>query len=316
MAVNDRKRIFIVGGAGVDIQATSFEKIISQDSNPGKYSVSCGGVGRNVAINASLLGFDVDILCTLGNDTNGNTVLADFNKYGINTFHILTVGDAETSAYMSLHEPDGEMYAAVSSMQINDFLTRAIVETKMELINSCSACFIETNVSAEVLDYITRNCRVKLFLDTVSEHKSQRAKNVIGKFHSIKPNLQEAEILCGFTITSTFELLKAADYFHRKGVENVFISLGRSGVFFSGQDGQGIAVCCNADVKNVTGAGDAFIAGIIHADLSGLSIEGQAIWGTAAAILALSSNECVNTALSSESIKEVISGGGIYVKKF
>ena len=49
----------VIGGVNIDIGGHSFQPLIPADSNPGKISVSLGGVGRNIAHNLSLLGTDV-----------------------------------------------------------------------------------------------------------------------------------------------------------------------------------------------------------------------------------------------------------------
>ena len=56
----------IVGGVNVDIGGHSFAPLVDSDSNPGRVSMSLGGVGRNIAHNASLLGVDVRLLTAYG----------------------------------------------------------------------------------------------------------------------------------------------------------------------------------------------------------------------------------------------------------
>jgi pseudouridine kinase len=44
------KRTFhLIGGANIDILGKSFESLRPSDSNPGKVSISFGGVARNIA---------------------------------------------------------------------------------------------------------------------------------------------------------------------------------------------------------------------------------------------------------------------------
>jgi len=49
----------VVGGVNVDIGGCSFAPLVDADSNPGKVSISLGGVGRNIAHNMSLMGLEV-----------------------------------------------------------------------------------------------------------------------------------------------------------------------------------------------------------------------------------------------------------------
>ena len=60
--------ITVVGGINVDIEARSDAPLIPRDSNPGKTSVSLGGVGFNIARDLSLLGGKVRMLTALAPD--------------------------------------------------------------------------------------------------------------------------------------------------------------------------------------------------------------------------------------------------------
>ena len=58
--------VVVVGGVNIDIGGQSFSSLVTADSNPGRISMSLGGVGRNIAHNLSLLGTDVRLLTAFG----------------------------------------------------------------------------------------------------------------------------------------------------------------------------------------------------------------------------------------------------------
>lgn len=58
----------VVGGLNRDIGGIPYRPLIARDSNPGKVSISIGGVGRNIAHNMSLLDIKVSFLTALGDD--------------------------------------------------------------------------------------------------------------------------------------------------------------------------------------------------------------------------------------------------------
>ena len=58
-------KVCVIGGANVDITATSGAAFRIGDSNPGIVRVSWGGVARNIAHNLSLLGDRVELLTIL-----------------------------------------------------------------------------------------------------------------------------------------------------------------------------------------------------------------------------------------------------------
>ena len=51
MSQNHQGYICVIGAVNVDIIASSYVRLIHQDSNPGTVKISYGGVGRNIAEN-------------------------------------------------------------------------------------------------------------------------------------------------------------------------------------------------------------------------------------------------------------------------
>ena len=115
--------------------------------------------------------------------------------------------------------------------------------------------------------------KTKFILDPVSSEKANRIKHLIGYFHTIKPNKNEAEILVGFCIDTDEDLKKAGQYFLDLGVKKVFISLDAEGVYYTDGVSSGKIKASNVDVKNVTGAGDSFVAGLGFGYVNGLDME-------------------------------------------
>ena len=68
--------VVVVGGVNVDIGGKSSAPLVRADSNPGRVSVSLGGVGRNIAHNLSLMCIDTLLLTAYGDDLHGERVAA------------------------------------------------------------------------------------------------------------------------------------------------------------------------------------------------------------------------------------------------
>ena len=81
------------------------------------------------------------------------------------------------------------------------------------------------NIPESVIEFIVKTYKNTIFfLDTVSTAKSVKIKDLLGYFHTIKPNKIEAEKLSGIKIKSDKDLHDVAEYFFKKGVKNVFIT--------------------------------------------------------------------------------------------
>ncbi|HOK62671.1 MAG TPA: PfkB family carbohydrate kinase, partial [Soehngenia sp.] len=146
----------------------------------------------------------------------------------------------------------------------------------------------------------------KLFLDTVSYSKALRAKDVLGYFHTIKPNRLEVEAITGIKVNSYEDLITASSKIHSLGVENIVISLGEDGAFYSTRDHQARLKAKKVNIKNATGAGDAFQAGLVFGEYNMLPFEESIKYAMAASLVAMESEDTINKSISLEKIEEYI----------
>lgn len=95
-----------------------------------------------------------------------------------------------------------------------------------------------------------------------------------------------------------------AQILHQKGIEELFISLGKEGVYVS-QNGKGYKVPNPpTHVVNATGAGDAFMAALIYAKMKQLSLEDTVKTALSASALCLESTETIHPELCEEKLME------------
>ena len=145
-----------------------------------------------------------------------------------------------------------------------------------------------------------------MILDTVSTKKAIKVKDFIGRFHTIKPNRMEAEILSGISIYSKDDMKRAGDYFLNKGVKKVFISLGSDGVFFMTENIAETIKIPRINPASSTGAGDAFVAGIAYGEYHDYDIKSAAKIGLGAAILTSLSDKTVSEQMSIKNVENII----------
>ncbi len=98
----------------------------------------------------------------------------------------------------------------------------------------------------------------------------------------VKPNAEEAAAFVGHPVTNRDDALRAARVFLERGVTQVALSLGADGLLLATGEVTVFAVPPAVPVKNVTGAGDALLAGLVYALERGDLLAEQARWGVAA----------------------------------
>ena len=293
----------VVGGVNVDIGGRSFAPLVAADSNPGTVSVSLGGVGRNIAHNMSLLGLDVRLLTAYGDDLNGERVAASCSELGIDLSHALHISGANTSTYLYLTDPAGEMALAVSDMAICEKITPAYLAANLSLLQNAQVVVADANIPAESLAYLAENCGIPLFVDPVSTTKAEKLRPILSKIHTLKPNRLEAELLSGVKIETNADVEKAADKLTELGVHRIFLSLGADGVYAAMGKERLWLPTIPGQMVNTTGCGDAFMAALVWAYLEGSDLETTARAGLAAGSIAMESPETINPNLSAQALK-------------
>lgn len=292
----------VVGGVNIDIMGQSFQKLIPSDSNPGFSSTSLGGVGRNIAHNLSLLDVDVRFLTAFGDDEYAQRIEASCAKLGIDISHALKIQGAASSTYMFINNPDGDMALAVSDMKICDEITPHYLASNQSVLNNAQIVIIDTNIPEESIAWLTRNCDRPIFADPVSVSKAMKLKPYLGRLHTIKPNKIEAELLSGVSIKDEESLRKAARVMLDTGLHRAFISLGKEGVLCADQKEMKHIPPMKADVKNATGAGDAFMAGLAWAYLEGTDLSDTGLIASSAAAIAIEGAKTINPEMSVENL--------------
>jgi len=292
----------VCGGVNIDIGAHSFAPLRAKDSNPGKVELSLGGVGRNIAHNMRLLGVPTYLLTAVGGDSRASQVEESCKELGIDLSHALRVPDGRTSTYVFVGDSDGDMAVAVADMEICEKLTPDYFASQKELLDGAAAVVVDANLPRESIAYLVEHCAALLFVDPVSTVKAEKLQGLLSHVHTLKPNRIEAELLSGVKITDNATLHQAAQALLDQGVQRVFLSLGGDGVFAAQQGETHLEPICKAEMRNATGAGDAMMASLVWSFLAGRNLAESCAAGTAAAAIAVESEETINPSMSAEAV--------------
>ncbi len=257
--------LLVLGASIMDIFGFSTSNYRAYNSTPGKIKMSFGGVCRNIAENSARIGINTKFLSVLGDDECGKSILEHSREIGYNMEDSMIIKGASTPTYLAILDENGEMVSAISDMKSLNAMTEEFIDSKKELIKNAKYVVVDSD-NPKILSYILKNFskETNFILDPVSAEKATWVKDMVKDFHTIKPNRHEAEILAGFPIKDTEDLIRASNYFLSLGIKKVYISLDSEGIFYNDGEKCGKVKALDVIVKNVTGAGDSFVAGIGH----------------------------------------------------
>ena len=294
--------IVVIGGANMDIGGKPDHPLREKDSNPGHVRTSVGGVGRNIAHNLRLLDLPVTFLTALGKDAYGDRVVAECAMAGIDCERVLRTHEEPTSTYLYIADEAGDMRLAISDMEICRLISPAYLAGQRDLLDTADALVLDANIPEESIRYLTETCSVPVFADPVSVSKAGKLQCSLSRIHTLKPNRLEAELLSGISIRTDADLPRVVDALLASGLKQVFLSLGADGVYAAEAGRKILVPCCPASPKDMTGAGDAMLAGLVWSYLHGKDLSSSARLAAAAAAIAVEGAHTVNPVLSPSSM--------------
>ena len=299
-----------VGGANVDFSIRSFGSVQLRDSNPGESRISAGGVTRNIIENLSRMGEKCELITAFGDDLFGDYLRSVCERTGIGTTHALLCPGKATTCYAAMNDERGDMLVGMSDMRLLGELTPDFLETKLDVLRSAGAVVLDGNLPEETLSYLCSGVLsgVKLYADPVSAAKARKFSGIVGALHCIKPNRLELSAIAGMATDTDAGLEAAADSLLDKGCGEVAVSLGADGCYWADQRGNRFYASQSpiTQMANATGAGDAFLAGLIHAESIGFSSRNCADMALSAGRIACMSEETVSKTMSHTALMDIM----------
>jgi pseudouridine kinase len=265
-------------------------------------------------------------LSAVGDDGEGIRILEETGKAGVKTEQMIISGEHPTGIYLAILDERGEMEAAVSDMKILEEITVEYLRSKAYLIKESKIVVMDTNIPEESIEYAVDLCNkvgVPILVEPVSVEKAKKLRGILNGRYTIDyvtPSRNELDPILGTGAERDSNgdsygdsdgdegvdvdvcVMKAAEELRRKGAKNVVVTLGERGIFVScgGEAGKGkkedwnkFMVPYRGEVVDVTGAGDALVAGLVYGIYKGYSMEVAARFGLGAAALTISTKEAV-----------------------
>ena len=277
-------KVCVIGGANVDITATARKAFIARDSNPGTVRLSFGGVGRNIAHNLALLGDPVCFVTRFGGDAFGQMLQVSCREIGMDLSLCETCPTLPSACFASLNDCSGEMLGGVADMAVTESISKEWLARRIDAIRAADAVVADTNLLPETLAWLIDHVTAPLYVDAVSGPKANRLHkaleiSTIKRLYAFKCNSLEAATLASVT-----------------GFTRRFVTRGAEGLEVTADGISTLFPALPCTVRNATGAGDALLAGIVHAGPEA-SVEEAARIGLLCARCAVESEEAVNEAL-------------------
>lgn len=297
----------VVGGSNVDMKARSNARVTAHTSNPGHGSMAPGGVARNIAENIARLGDRVHLISVVGRDPMGDNLIEHTSAAGVRIEHVSRT-DRPTGTYTAVLDADGELVVAIADMEATTELGPEELNNARDVIAAAGVLVVDGNLRLDAFEHLLDlSGDVRTVFEPVSVPKAAGLKRAIdARVYAVTPNRDELAALTDLPTRTDRQVIAAARGLHDRGVELVWIRLGKRGSLLSTVDGAIELRAVPTTVEDVTGAGDSMLGAFCHVLLQGGSPEEAARFGHAAAALTIASPHTVRPDLTPRLIQAAL----------
>ena len=290
-------KITVIGESNIDIAVVPQGEPRQGGCTPVRIAFHHGGVARNIAHNLCLLGHEVQLASVFGDDDFARGLIDECHSLGIDLLLSSQYENAKSPIFLSFNDDFGNMVSAVSDIETNNLLGLDWIRKRIDAINRADLVVADTLLTAEALSFLIDHCLVPLYIDAVSPNRALLLSEALRSswkksFHALKCNLAEAQALTGVTDADAAVRLLTG-----KSAKEVFLTMGEDGVCYGTKKATSRFPAIATEAVNVTGSGDAFFAGVIHAEALGIKGEEAVGYGIKAACHNVKNEAPVNPTL-------------------
>ena len=298
----EKKEVICIGGANVDRKYIVKDKLFMGTPNPTTSMQSIGGVARNIAENLGRLGHSVRLLTVAGNDMEFD-LIEKASSHWMNLFSVERLSTHQTGTYSAVLDKEGEMLFALANMDIYEQLTVDYIKKHESFLTNARLLVLDMNCPKQVIEYVqglAKGHHIPLAIIPVSSPKMNRMPDSLEGLDWLIVNRDEVETYLHVEISDETAWKAAAEQLVSLGVKHVAITNGSKGVVSAGSsyEPMHIPAIPTTQIVDVTGAGDAFVSGTLHAWLEGEGLKEAIQAGMMNAHKTLQSADTVRTELS------------------
>ena len=274
--------IVCVGGVVADRVVRLNGPPITGTSNPASVVTAPGGVARNIAENLARLGHRPSLVSVIGDDTAGASLVTHARAAGVDARWVRTEPGQVTAEYLAILAPDGELVLGVAVMAVLDALTVADLDAAWPRPPVDGAgpglVVLDCNPPGALLEHAVRRSReqagsVRLAVVAVSAPKVTRLPVDLTGVDLLFCTRDEAQAwLAGRAGTTGVEDMDDAGLaaaLRGSGARSVVLTRGATGALALDARGLVEAPASQVPVVDVTGGGDALVAGTVSALVAG-----------------------------------------------
>ena len=292
--------ILVIGATFVDIKGFPFDNYLPTGRNAGKVEYVHGGVARNVVEDIANVELRPTFLSIVDDSPMGDAVVKKLRNHKVNTDYLLTRPDG-MGTWLAVFDNNGDVAGSISKRP-NMLPVASLLEEKGdEIFSKAKSVVLEVDLDKEIVKLtleLAEKYGVKVFGVVSNMSIAAKRRDFLKQFDCFICNQQEAgQLFVDDYNNLDPEQMRAVLVEKVLGarIPAMVVTMGAQGAVYADLAGNsGICPAKNVQVKDTTGAGDAFCAGVSIGLTYGKSLpEAIDIGSTLAASVIISSeNVC------------------------
>ena len=258
----------VIGTVFVDIKGFPDDLYIPEGRNAGRVEIVHGGVGRNVAEDIANVELRPRFVGMVDDTAEGAEVLRKLKNHKVNTDYVAVTQDG-MGMWLAVFNNGGDIAGSISKRPTSDAMLRMLEEKGDEIFADADSIVIEIDLDKELIKTVFRYAEKyhkKVYAVVANMSIASQRRDFLQSIDCFVCNAQEAGILfvCDFSGLTPEELCEELS---RRVVSaripSMVVTMGSRGAVYADMNGdKGVYPARKVKVRDTTGAGDAFCAGV------------------------------------------------------
>lgn len=292
--------IVVIGDVFIDVKGYSTAPFIPGGRNAGVIQQIHGGVGRNVVEDIANIELKPTFVSLVDDDAMGDDVIRKLERHKVDTRYMRKVKKG-MGTWLAVFDQDGDVVASISKRPDHRPIEQILDEHGDEIFQDADSVVIEIDIDKEIVKktfHYAEKYGKKVYALVSNMTIAIERRDFLRRTACFVCNQQEAGILFsenydGLSPDEMLPILR--DKIRGAQIHRMVVTMGAQGAVFATLDGEdGYCPAKKVDVKDTTGAGDAFFAGAVIGQTYGKTMMESCEIGTrlAASVITTGENVC------------------------
>ena len=292
--------IVVVGNVFVDIKGFPDNKYIPAGRNAGSVEIVHGGVGRNLVEDIANVELRPRFVSMVDDSAEGSEVIRKLQNHKVDTRYVAQVPDG-MGMWLAVFDTTGDIVSSISKRPRMDAMLELLEQKGDEIFADADSIVVEIDMDKEIIKKVlgfAEKYQKKVFAVVANMSIASLRRDFLQSIDCFVCNVQEAGILfaADFEELSPEELcIELVDRLKSARIPSLVVTMGSRGAVYADCEGSsGYCPPYTVRVRDTTGAGDAFCAGIAIGLTYGKSMSEACEIGSrlASSVITVSENTC------------------------